>query len=166
METNNFVVANNNEGGKKFRIEMSQLCPGCKIPMKYIYGETYECPSCGRKELSDFGKVRAFLDEAGPQPALVISSHTGVSVTVIEGFLREGRVEIPDGSSIYIKCQSCGTEIRYGRYCPECVAKTTKNLTQAMLAPEVGEKPRYVAGKMHTLDSRDSMKIRGKRSGK
>ena len=130
--------------------------------MVYIYGEMYQCPVCGRKELSDFGKVREFLDANGPQPAAVIADATGVSLHAIDQFLRQGRVEIPDGSDVYIKCQNCGTEIRYGRYCPECMAKISKNINAAMWNQDVGEKPKMkhnAAGKMHTLE--DSKKRRG-----
>ncbi len=139
-----------NNNAKKF--ERIKFCPLCGEPMKYMFGEVYKCIKCGRKELSDFGKVREYLDEAGPQPAVVIARETGVALEVIDKFLREGRVEIPDGSDIYIKCQGCGTDIRYGRFCPECMLRMTKDLGQAMLAPEVGEKPRSKSGKMHTLD--------------
>ena len=65
----------------------------------------FECPSCHKKALSDFGLVREYLDKNGPQPAIVISDATGVKVEVIDKFLRQGRVEIPDGSDVYIKCQ-------------------------------------------------------------
>ena len=112
--------------------ERVKKCPRCSNNMKYIYGEIFECPFCGYKELSDFGKVRDFLDKAGPQPAVIISQETGVPLDVIDAFLREGRVEIPDGSDMYIKCQSCGTDIRYGRYCPDCMLKITKNIGQVM----------------------------------
>lgn len=162
MGREDYVVKNSDALSQgKFKYEITKLCPSCtNQPMKYIYGETYECPCCGRKELSDFGKVREFLNESGPQPALIISAETGVKINVIEQFLREGRVEIPDGSSIYIKCQICGTDIRYGRYCPDCIMKTTKNLSKAMLSPEVGEKPRHVDGKMHFFrgDEKNKMK--------
>ena len=138
--------------------ERVKKCPRCSNNMKYIYGEIFECPFCGYKELSDFGKVRDFLDKAGPQPAVIISQETGVPLDVIDAFLREGRVEIPDGSDMYIKCQSCGTDIRYGRYCPDCMLKITKNIGQVMYMPEVGEKPRYKEGKMHYLDKAEKLR--------
>lgn len=140
------------------RIERIKFCPTCGEPMKYMFGEVYKCSKCGRSELTDFGKVREFLEKSGPQPAVVISRETGVELNVIDKFLREGRVEIPDGSDIYIKCQSCGTDIRYGRFCPECMMKISKDIGQAMLAPEVGEKPRIKSGKMHTLEESDRAK--------
>lgn len=144
------------EERKKITYEEAKRCPSCGANMKYIYGETYECPECGRKELSDFGKVKEFLDANGPQPAAIISDATGVSLYVIDTYLKQGRVEIPDGSDVYIRCQNCGTEIRYGRFCPECMMKMTNNLSKAIWNPDMGEKPklkRDASGRMHTLDS-------------
>lgn len=140
----------------RYTFDMAKKCPDCGTPMKYIYGEMFECPSCHKKALSDFGLVREYLDKNGPQPAIVISDATGVKVEVIDKFLRQGRVEIPDGSDVYIKCQSCGTDIRYGRYCPECMAKMTKTLGKELLVSDMGERPtrKEMSGKMHILDKR------------
>lgn len=146
--------------------EKAKLCPRCGTSMKYVYGELFECPQCGLKERSDFGKVRDFLDTNGPQPAIVIADATGVEINIINEFLKEGRVEIPDGSSIYIQCQGCGADIRYGRFCPDCMQKMTKNLGTALWMPDVGEKPRHktdMTGKMHTLDDNDQLHPNSKR---
>ena len=140
----------------RYKYDMMPRCPDCGIHMKYIYGEMFECPVCHRQEQTQFGKVRSYLEEHGPQPAMVISNETGVPVNVIDNFLRQGRIEIPDGSPVYIKCQSCGADIRYGRYCPDCMVRTTKELGKAMLMSEVGEKPTNkpdMSGKMHILNS-------------
>lgn len=143
------------KNNKARKFERIKFCPICGEPMKYMFGEVYKCQKCGRSELTDFGKVREFLEKSGPQPAVVISRETGVALDVIDKFLKEGRVEIPDGSDIYIKCQSCGTDIRYGRFCPECMLRMSKDIGQAMLSPEVGERPRSKSGKMHTLEEND-----------
>jgi predicted amidophosphoribosyltransferase len=136
-ERRNKFLANVREAksgiSQKYTFEMTKLCPDCGTKMKYIYGEMFECPTCGKKQLSDFGLVREYLDSHGPQPAIIISEATGVSVDVIDHFLRQGRVEIPDGSGVYIKCQSCGADIRYGRYCPECMAKMSKSWAKLFL---------------------------------
>lgn len=142
--------------------EKAKFCPKCNTRMKYNFGETFECENCGYKELTEFGKVREFLEKMGPQPATVISQETGVQVYIIEAFLRQGRVEIPEGSSIYIKCQSCGEDIRYGRFCPECALKMTNSIGQAMLMPEVGEKPKTKTGRMHIMEDNDLLRQRTK----
>jgi Zn-finger nucleic acid-binding protein len=143
--------------GSGYARDMTKMCPSCNIPMVYIYGETFECPMCKRKELTDFGKIREFLDENGPKPAMVISEATNVDMDVINVYLRQGRVEIPDGSGIYIRCESCGTDIRYGRFCPECAAKASKDVGMGMLSADMGEKPtarQEMSGKMHIKNVR------------
>lgn len=157
MNSNN-SVKKNGESPQPMRMtyEQTKDCPSCGNNMKYMYGEMFQCPVCGRKELSDFGKVKEFLDANGPQPAVVISDATGVKLHVIDGYLKQGRVEIPDGSEIYIKCQKCGTEIRYGRFCPECMLKMSSGISKALWNPDVGEKPkikREATGKMHIMDT-------------
>lgn len=139
---------------------MTAKCPKCGTTMQYAYGETFVCPYCGNKELTDFGKIREFLEDNGPQPAAIISENTGVSLAIIHKYLREGRIEIPDGSDSYIKCQRCGTDIRYGRYCPECLALLSKDISGAMNAV-AGEKPTKrpgMQGEMHVrkFDKRES----------
>ena len=134
--------------------ETAKFCPACGEKMQYIYGERFECRKCGCIELSDFGKVKEFLDLMGPQPGIIISEKTGVKMEYINELLRQGRIEIPDGSDIYIQCQKCGTDIRYGRYCPECMMRLAKDVGHALWMPEVGEKPtnkRAKSGKMHIL---------------
>ena len=58
--------------------------------------------------------IREYLETHGPQNAVTIADATGVSVKTIQKFLYQGRIEIPDGSDSYIKCQMCGADIRYG----------------------------------------------------
>jgi len=133
------------EKDKRIRfLENVKICSKCNIQMKYIYGEMFECMSCGKKELSDFGIIKGFLEINGPCPAIVIHDATGIPVDYINKLLREGRMEIPDGSDAYIKCQKCGTDIRYGKYCPDCMLTMTKNVGQALWMPEVGEKPKII----------------------
>lgn len=135
--------------------QMTKDCPNCGGKMVYVYGELFECTTCKAQELTDFGKVRAYLEKNGPQPAAIIARATNVSMNVIKKFLYQGRVEIPDGSDIYIRCQMCGTEIRYGRFCLECSRKRSNGKNVGFVNEDVGEKPKHkreVDGRMHTLD--------------
>jgi hypothetical protein len=113
-----------------------------------------KCPKCGYEELNDFGKVRTYIEECGSSPAHVISEATGVSVTKINKYLIEGRLEIPDGSPVFIKCQSCGTDLKYGRFCAECALKMCKQLQVKFNEVDVGEQPKKktISGKMQFLD--------------
>ena len=172
MENNNKRVVDNRQNindDEKMKINMRaeldehytmlKECPKCGTRMIYAYGEVYECPKCGNKEFTEFGKIRDYLEKHGPQNAVTIANATGVSVKTIQKFLYQGRIEIPDGSGSYIKCQMCGAEIRYGRFCPECSAKLSRDNSSMVY---VGEKPKHKMdynGKMHTLDESEMKNV-------
>ena len=143
------------------KYDKARICPNCGKLMHYAYGEVFLCDNCGQEEYTDFGKVRNYIDENGPSIAIEISRNTGVAVSVINKYLREGRIEIPDGSDIYIRCEDCGADIRYGRYCPACVAKHNRGDSMGFYIENAGEKPKLkkdASGKMHILDNVDSKK--------
>ena len=138
---------------KEFIERKPTRCSKCKGRIRYIGAGRYECFDCGNEEIDDFGKVKDYIDENGPSPAIIISENTGVPEDIINGMLRQGRLEIPEGSSVYITCESCGCSIRYGRFCPDCIRNRTNSLKGVFFNPEVGEKPQHEApnqeGKMH-----------------
>ncbi len=134
-------------------------CSKCKGRLKYIGGGYYECYDCGNREVDDFGKIKDFIEDYGPSPAIVIAEQTDIPIDLVNGMLREGRLEIPEGSDVYIECESCGCSIRFGRYCPDCIKKRTSNLNGIFFNPEMGEKPQNnpkkgETGKLRFLDYR------------
>lgn len=129
-------------------------CESCGGLLKDAGLGIYVCSQCGDETLSPFGKVKKYIQENGPDNAYNISQETGVPVSKIDKFLREGRIEIPDGSDCYISCEICGIDIRYGRYCPACATKLKKELSSALLATEIGEVPKKV-GKMRYVGVED-----------
>ncbi len=122
------------------------ICPNCDILMRYKHGGLYVCEKCGAEQLNDFGKVKKYLNEHGPTNAMDLAANTGVRRSRIGEFLRLGKVEIPEGSATFIHCKSCGTAIRFGNYCANCVH--TKNIQGAY----IGDTPKKVPEKMRFLD--------------
>ena len=79
-----------------------------------------------------------------------IADATGVSENIIRQYLRDGMLEIPEGSPIYIKCEKCGCDIRSGRWCPSCAAKLSSDM-KGMFAG-IGDKPKTSSqGKMRFI---------------
>ena len=122
------------------------ICPNCDILMRYKHGGLYVCEKCGAEQLNEFGKVKKYLNEHGPTNAIDLAANTGVRRSRIGEFLRLGKVEIPEGSATFIHCKSCGTAIRFGNYCANCVH--TKNIQGAY----IGDTPKKVPEKMRFLD--------------
>lgn len=123
------------------------MCPNCNILMKYKYAGIYVCEKCGAEELNDFGKIKKYLAENGPTNAVELSAKTGVRRSKIGEYLRLGRVEIPENSSVFIHCKGCGVPIRFGNYCANCVR--SKNIQGAY----IGEVAKNADNKMRFLDT-------------
>lgn len=139
-----------------------------KCAGKYIYralGE-YECPKCGFIELDEYGVIRKYLEGKGAQPAVTISMDTGIPVPVIDQYLKQGRLEVPEGSEIYIKCERCNNDIRYGRFCPSCAANLSKEFSSMLTPNEIGETPKKNTGKMRFLDKEDGKDSKGHRKSR
>ena len=113
----------------------------------------------GKPDLEDvvneryFKKVKEYLKEHGPTPSITIAEETDVPISVIDKFLRQGRVEIPESEEKFVPCERCGRDIRYGRFCPECAAMIGKELKVSLTYGEIGEVPKQPKGdaKMHFL---------------
>lgn len=149
---------------KEYKLLEVGRCENCGGILKDAGVGIYVCSQCGHETLSPFGKVKKYIQENGPDNAYNISQGTGVPVSRIDKFLREGRIEIPDGSDCYITCEMCGTDIRYGRYCPTCATKLKKELSSALIATEIGEvtkksgKMRYMSLDERKLSNKDTRK--------
>lgn len=134
------------------------VCPKCKTRYEVVREGVYRCPECGFVEMTSFGKIKTYLTDNGPTSSHTLSEKTGVPIATINKYLRQGRIEIPENSPSFIKCEKCGrTEIRYGRFCPECALSITKQLSVALSEVEVGEvAKRSRSGKMHYLQKDES----------
>lgn len=95
-------------------------CEQCEGKMFYDGDGMYHCMDCGAKDIDDYGIIRCFLEEHGPDTPAVISKETGVDLCVVNLFVKDGIARIPEGCSLFIKCRRCGCSIRTGRYCKDC----------------------------------------------
>ncbi|MBR1628604.1 MAG: hypothetical protein IJ679_04950 [Lachnospiraceae bacterium] len=122
-------------------------CKQCGSFMDYISLGEYKCPSCGFVELDDYGKIRSYLDENGTASSAEIELATGVRRSVINEYLRKGRLEITDGSSVFLKCERCGKDIKFGRFCAACAKNMVSKMEEAIPPEEIGEEPIPLAQK-------------------
>jgi len=100
----------------------------------YQYDGFKICPSCIREDEEDFLKVREYLYEYPGANLQEVHEATGVSISKIIDFLRQGRLEVAEESNILLQCEKCGASIKTGRYCQKCTTEIQRELGSAYAA--------------------------------
>lgn len=145
-----------------FKIGETATCNRCKRMFTYLGFGHRLCSECKRIDDEVFGRAREYIEAHGTATMIEIEAATSIPIRQIQQYLREGRLEIPENSPIYIKCESCHCDIRSGRYCKECAAKLSKDFEGAMRMDEyeIGEVPKMKQGKMHYIGNTGETKVR------
>lgn len=104
-----------------------KICKECGGVMIFKGVGEYECEDCGHIEYDDYGKVRLYLESHKGATAGQIEQETGVSQKSIRQMLKESRLQVAEGSRMFLRCEICGKDIRSGRFCPECEVKAHRN---------------------------------------
>lgn len=95
-------------------------CDKCGGVMVFKGVGEYRCEKCGYLDYDDYGKVRNYIEKHMGANAAQASKATGVSQKAIREMLKESRLEITPDSTIFLRCEICGSAIRGGRFCPKC----------------------------------------------
>lgn len=101
-------------------------CPKCGGVMVFKGCGEYKCEKCKYVDYDDYGKVRNYVEEHAGVTMAQASDATGVKQKTIRTMLKESRLEVADGSSVFLKCEMCGTSIRSGRVCSKCEVSYNK----------------------------------------
>lgn len=143
----NKIYAKRNRDGE---IGEPKVCVRCGRMFTYLGFGHYYCPMCKERDNEDFTRVKEYIYEHGVAPSLEVSEQTGVDLKIIQQYLREGRLEIPESSPIFIKCEKCGIDIRSGRLCPNCATSLSNAMRIEMDFDneQIGEVPKKKEGKM------------------
>lgn len=96
------------------------MCKECGGIMVYKGVGEYKCEDCGALDYDDYGKVRNYVEAHRGATTTQVSYATGVSQKAIRNMLKESRLEVSADSRDFLKCEMCGTNIRFGRFCPKC----------------------------------------------
>lgn len=107
-----------------------KTCRRCKKIFQYIAGAEI-CQKCRQKEEDMFQVVKDYLRKNPGASMNLVSEETEVPVTLIESFLRQGRLEVSPGSPISLTCETCGEKITTGRYCIRCSNQLANELSGA-----------------------------------
>src|SRR5699024_2472262 len=88
------------------------------------------CQQCYQEQEESYDKVSAFIRKKQNRRASIKEVHeaTGVDLTLIQQFVREGRLLTSQFPNLGYPCESCGTEIKEGRLCQSCNDNITDGL--------------------------------------
>lgn len=104
-------------------------CRRCGRIFGYV-GGIQICDACKRKDEEDFVNVKKYLYENRGASMKEVSEACEVSVEKITRFLKEGRLEIREGTNIVLECESCGKSIQSGRLCANCSKQLERDMTK------------------------------------
>ena len=107
-------------------------CRGCGRIFNYITGP-FLCQACKEKMEVKFQEVKEYIRENAGVGIKEVAEACEVETSQINQWLREERLELTEGSTIFLSCESCGTQIRSGKYCEQCKYNMTmgfKNILQ------------------------------------
>lgn len=92
------------------------------------------CPACYEKTEAECQKCIDFLKKKENRMAniLEVSEGTGVSVSKIKMFIREGRLSLADNPNLGIPCEKCGKLIKQGMLCESCAGKLQQGFSASM----------------------------------
>ncbi len=107
-----------------------RVCKNCGGVMVFKGVGEYRCEECGEVDYDDYGKVRLYIEEHRGATAAEIEGAIGVSQRTIRKLLKEGRLEVAEGSKSFLTCEVCGKKIRSGQYCPECEINVHRKLEE------------------------------------
>lgn len=73
-----------------FRInKIPVFCEKCGMKLECVSAGTYKCPVCNIEYYDDFMKIKNYIRDNGPAPAITIARGTGVSKQAIEYYFRD-----------------------------------------------------------------------------
>lgn len=109
----------------------------------YNYDGFKICHNCRKDDEQDFQKVKEYLYDNPGASVPEVSDGTEVEARKIIDFLREGRLEVAEGSNLILECENCGDSIRTGRFCDKCASGLQKELGQVVDSA----RPQSIGGK-------------------
>ncbi|KSV60607.1 hypothetical protein [Acetivibrio ethanolgignens] len=142
--------------GKQEKPRNMRNCMRCGMMFQYNGSGHIICPRCREEDKRDFDRVRDYVYEHKGATIIEVAEALDIKPEIIEGFLRAGRLEIPNDSAVFIHCERCRKEIKSGRFCANCAAQLTMEMKRALDFDDsqIGEEPDR-KGKMHFIGHRE-----------
>lgn len=106
------------------------------------------CFTCRAEDEKQFNCVKEFIYEHPSATIKDVSVNTKVGVARIKSYLKEGRLIISDDSAIFLNCEVCGTQLKFGRVCRNCAVTLSNEMKSAMEINDysIGDAPKTNCG--------------------
>ena len=127
-------------------------CRMCGHIFNYVAGPIL-CPHYREKMEAKFQEVKEYIRSNPGVGIQEVAENCDVEPSQIQQWLREERLELTEGSAIYLQCEKCGAPIRSGRFCEKCKYEMSMDL-QSVLP----KKQQML--KQHPASSRDGDRMR------
>lgn len=123
-------------------------CPKCGNVFTYISNPI--CRDCQEIEDGIFETVRSYIKEHNDKTLEEVSNATDVSVKKILKYIKEGKIELAEGTGITVPCDGCGKPITKGRYCGACADKIKNKFTSNFQKPSPALQQQRAKSVMYT----------------
>lgn len=106
-------------------------CLKCERAFSYDGEEL--CTKCRYESDEDFKKVKDYLYDNPGSDINKVSKATEVELKKILRYLKEGKIEIREGSAnTILSCERCGVPVNSGRFCNKCINEMKAEFTNAI----------------------------------
>lgn len=105
-------------------------CRKCGRMFNYVVGLPI-CQVCKDALEAKFAEVKEYIRDHKGVSIPEVAEACDVDKQQITQWLREERLEITTDSSLVLSCETCGAQIRSGRFCDKCRANLTNSLKGA-----------------------------------
>ena len=127
-----------------FDDENNQYCEECNRPLPNNYNHSL-CPVCEENQL--FGMVKEYVRTHNVNE-FELSKTLQIPLFKSRNWIKEGRMEYKELQQqiVLVHCEICGQQISFGRICPSCMKRTSKqvSLTHSTDMLEVKNKMRHM----------------------
>jgi len=115
-------------------------CRKCGRIFNYVVGP-HLCPACRESLEADFQRVKEYIRENKGATISQVSEECEVEISQIHQWLRDERLELMEGSTILLHCETCGSSIMSGRYCDKCRHEITTGFKEVVRSSKKDEPP-------------------------
>lgn len=111
-------------------------CKMCGKLFNYEGGGLKVCPSCSKKMEDRFTEVKEYIYEHRTATMTEISEEFDIPIPQIKRWVKEERLAFSEDSPVTLSCESCGAQIRTGRFCVNCKKALSNSFQSMYKAPE------------------------------